>query len=112
MVAASGEDPSSTPKRKESAMGMMGPMSGYLGHGHSQGPVPPCSPGMNSMHDDYPSEGNTPWSRTPSSPVRLLYLVSRYFDVEQIDGVNRSREWVWNRNRMKMRVRLGFVVGY
>ncbi len=47
----------------------MTPMAGYMGHGHPQGPVPPCSPGMNSMHEDYPPEGNHPWSRTPSSPV-------------------------------------------
>lgn len=60
-------------------MGMMGPMSGYLGHGHSQGPVPPCSPGMNSMHDDYPSEGNPPWSRTPSSPVGIMLWKKWHF---------------------------------
>lgn len=73
--AASSEDPSSTPKRKEPSMSMMGPMGGgYMGHGHSQGPVPPCSPSMNSMHDDYPPEGNQPWNRTPSSPVRVFVL--------------------------------------
>lgn len=84
LCAASGEDPSSTPKRKESGLGMMGPMGGYLGHGHSQSPLPPCSPNMNSIHDDYSSESSQGWNRTPSSPV--CNICSSIFSTFLYDG--------------------------
>lgn len=66
---------------------MMGPMGAYLsgasgtgsGHGHPHSQMTPCSPGINSIHDDYPgADASPPWSRTPSSPVSKMTLHSSF----------------------------------
>lgn len=99
--AASGDDPSSTPKRKEQGMNMMGPMGAYLsgasgtgsGHGHPHSQMTPCSPGINSIHDDYPgADASPPWSRTPSSPVFNSHINQDIYRPKKHDSLSKLYE--------------------